>query len=193
VGRGVHRNRSARGARHADKPRTCAHGTAAPVASARAGNRNQVVLYLDGAERQAETDEQRREILRALEDLRDLGSGGAQATTLRRLPRQTRTMDSSPIVGEVFRAAVDACSIDEETLYRDAQSPRARGVVEQHTCSSRGAPSFPHALGRPMARVADHLDRARIERTASAGHQSLRHLLSQLGRFLRLILPPRQE
>jgi hypothetical protein len=108
----------------------CAHGTATPAHSARAGAPNQLVLYPDGAERQAETDEQRREILRALEDLRTMSPA---ALSQRRYADYEDKPEQWTLVQLLQKYFVprELCSIDEETLHRDAQTPRAREVVEQ--------------------------------------------------------------
>lgn len=112
----------------------CAHGTGQETSGAgipaESQKPNQVVLYLDGAERQAETDEQRQEILRALEDLRSL-----DPTALRQ--RRYADYENRPgqwtLVQLLQRYFVPRgpSAIDEETLYRDAQAHRAREVVEQ--------------------------------------------------------------
>jgi hypothetical protein len=116
----------------------CAHGTAGPAAPATAQKTNQVVLYLDGAERQAETDEQRREILRALEDLKTLAPA---ALAQRRYADYENKPEQWTLVQLLQKYFVprELCSMDEETLYRDAQSPRAREVVEQQIRALREA------------------------------------------------------
>jgi hypothetical protein len=90
---------------------------------------NEVVLYLDGAERQAETDEQRQEILRALEDMRTL-----DAATM----KSRRYADEGNVPGKWTLAELlqkyfvprAPHLIDEVALYRDTQSASAREVVE---------------------------------------------------------------
>jgi hypothetical protein len=122
----------------------CAHGAAGPTVSGTAQEMNQVVLYLNGAERQAETDEQRQEILRALEDLRTLTP---QALTQRRYADYENKPGQWTLVQlleKYFVPSLGSCSIDEETLYRDAQSPRAREVIEQQVRALReGRQIFP--------------------------------------------------
>lgn len=124
----------------------CAHdvarGNRAPANSSARHELNQVVLCLDGAERQSETDEQRQEILRALEDLRAL-----DPATLKR--RRYADYDNTPgrwTLVELLRKYFvprKPCSIDE-TLYVDAQSKRAREVVEQQMRALReGRQVFP--------------------------------------------------
>src|SRR5664279_4003636 len=121
----------------------CAHGTAGPADPVAAQETNQVVLYLDGGERQVETDDEPQEILRALEDLRTLAPAAL---------RQRRYTDHGNKPGQwtlvqllkTYFVPRELCSIDEETLYRDAQSPRAREVVEQQIRALReGRQVFP--------------------------------------------------
>jgi|GEM_PF-1942078 hypothetical protein len=89
---------------------------------------NEVVLLLAGAERQAENDEQEREILRALEDLRTL-----DPATL----KTKRYADYQSVPGKWTLATLlqryfvspELHDIDEEAVYRDAQSPEARDVI----------------------------------------------------------------
>ena len=91
---------------------------------------NEVVLYLEGAERQAETEEQQRELLRALEDLQTL-----DAATL----KGRRYADYQNVPGKWTLAELlqkyfvprQLHRVHEESLYRDAQSPGAREVINQ--------------------------------------------------------------
>ena len=117
----------------------CAHdvarGNLNSASSSEAGKPNQVVEYLDGAERQAETDEQRRELLRALEDLRTL-----DPATLKQ--RHYADYEDKPgqwtlvQVLQKYFVPRKPCAIDEG-LYWDAQSKRAREVVEQQARALR--------------------------------------------------------
>ena len=92
--------------------------------------KNEVVLYLDGAERQAETDDQRAEILRALEDLRTLDPVALE---------KQRYADYGGVPGQWTLAGLlqkyfvprELRGIDEDALYRDAQSQKARDVIEK--------------------------------------------------------------
>jgi hypothetical protein len=92
---------------------------------------NQVVIYLDRAERQAETDAQRREMLHALDDLRSLD---ALALGQRRYADYENRPGQWTLVQLMQKYFVprQPCSIDEETFYRHAQASEARKVVEQH-------------------------------------------------------------
>jgi len=104
---------------------------------------NEVVLYLEGAERQAETEEQQRELLRALEDLRTLS-----AATL----KGKRYADYQNVPGKWTLAELlqkyfvprQLHRIHEESLYRDAQSPGAREVIDQQIRALReGRQAYP--------------------------------------------------
>ena len=92
---------------------------------------NEVVLYLHGAERQAESSAQEAEILKALEDLRTLPA--AQL-------KERRYADYSGTPGQwtlaqllqKYFVPVPLRTIDEQALYRDAQEPAARATVDEH-------------------------------------------------------------
>lgn len=92
---------------------------------------NEVILYLRGAERQAETEEQRHEILRALEDMRTLSELEL---------KQKRYANYTMVPGQWTLATLlrsyfvprTAHAIDEEKLYRDARDPAARQLVADH-------------------------------------------------------------
>ena len=89
---------------------------------------NEVVLYLDGAELQVETDEQSREILRALEDLRTLDPTtlkGKRYADYQNVPGKW-TLDT--LLHKYF-VPPQLHHIDEENLYHDAQLPEARAVI----------------------------------------------------------------
>jgi hypothetical protein len=91
---------------------------------------NGVVLYLEGAERQCETDDQRQEILRALEDLRTLDAG----TLTKRRYADYQNVPGRWTLAQLLQKYFVPCeprSIEERTLYRDAQEPAAREVVAQ--------------------------------------------------------------
>jgi hypothetical protein len=121
----------------------CAHGTAESGTFVKTQNSNQVGLYLDGAERQAETDEQRLEILRALEDLRTLTPAALKQRRYADYENKPEQWTLVQLLQKYF-VPRQLCSIDEETLYQDAQSPRAREVVEQQIRALReGRQVFP--------------------------------------------------
>lgn len=106
----------------------CSHTTGRGTAPAQ--ETNQVVRFLDQADRQSETDEQRREILRALVDLRTLD---AVALKRRRYADYGNKPGQWTLVQLIQKYFVppQPCSIDEEAFYRHAQTPQARKVVEQ--------------------------------------------------------------
>jgi hypothetical protein len=104
---------------------------------------NQVVLYLDGAERQAETDEQRQEILRALEDLRTLDPAALKSRRYANYENEPARWTLAELLRKYF-VPRELRSIEEETLYRDAQSPAAREVVSRQIRALReGRQVFP--------------------------------------------------
>ena len=90
---------------------------------------NEVVRYLKGAERQNETDDQRREIRHALEDLATLPPAEL---------RKKRYADYSMKPGQWSLATLlhkyfvppEPHTIDEARLYEDAQRPEARASVK---------------------------------------------------------------
>jgi hypothetical protein len=125
----------------------CAQGTGqgktGPATPAKAQEPNQVVLYLDGAERQAETDEQRQEILRALEDLRTLEPAGLKQRRYADYENQPGQWTLVQLLQKYF-VPREPCAIDDETFYRDAQSQHAREVIEQQIRALReGRQVFP--------------------------------------------------
>ena len=103
-------------------PRSETTAVSAPAA-------NEVVRYLKGAECQAETDDQRREIRRALDDLSSLPSA---------VLRQKRYADASMQPGQWSLATLlqkyfvpaELHTIDEPRLYEDAQRQEARAVIK---------------------------------------------------------------
>lgn len=97
---------------------------------------NEVVLYLQGAERQAESAAQEQEILKALEDLRTLPPEKL---------RERRYSDYAQMPGkwtlgqllQKYFVPPKPRSVDEDALYRDAQDPKARAVIEEHVKAIR--------------------------------------------------------
>lgn len=110
----------------------CAHRSSEKTSAAATESQktNQVVLYLDGAERQAETDEQRQEILRALEDLRTLAPRALKQQRYADYENRPAQWTLVQLMQKYF-VPRELRLIDEEMFYRDAQSPRARDVVGQ--------------------------------------------------------------
>jgi hypothetical protein len=92
---------------------------------------NQVVLYLDGAEAQYETDGQGLEIIRALEDLRSLDAATLQGKRYADYAGNSGKWTLAVLLQKYFVPSQPR-GIDEAALYRDAQSPQARAVIDQH-------------------------------------------------------------
>jgi hypothetical protein len=91
---------------------------------------NEVVLYLQGAERQAETDAQEAEILRALEDLQTLTPAELRVRRYADYALQPQQWSLGHLLQKYF-VPPRVRSLDEDALYRDAQDPTARAVIEE--------------------------------------------------------------
>jgi hypothetical protein len=92
---------------------------------------NEVVSYLQGAERQAESPVQENEIVKALSDLRSLPPAQLKQ---RRYPDYALTPNQWTL-GQLLQkyfVPTQHRTIDEDKLYRDAQDPRARAVIDEH-------------------------------------------------------------
>jgi hypothetical protein len=105
-------------------------GATAPQHATQPGRPNEVVLYLGGAERQAENDQQEREILRALEDLQTLDPPTLKT---KRYANYQSVPDQWTLATLLHKHFVprEPHHIDEEALYRDAQSPEGRQVIQR--------------------------------------------------------------
>lgn len=108
----------------------------ATMAPAAAPSRNTVVAYLDGAERQAESADQEREIVRALEDLRSLP---AAALAERRYADYAMSPARWTLAELVTRYFVprSRMSIDPARFYADARDPRAIAVIDAQLTAVR--------------------------------------------------------
>jgi len=108
----------------------------ATLAPAAAPSRNSVVAYLDGAERQAESADQEREIVRALEDLRSLPPA---ALAERRYADYTMAPARWTLAELVARYFVphSRMSIDPARFYADASDPRAIAVIDAQLAAAR--------------------------------------------------------
>jgi len=104
----------------------CACSPAAPSAT----HANTVAVYLDGAERQSETDLQRREIQRALHDM------------LEKSPAELRQVRYADYSGEVGRWSVTellrhyfvpraGVALDERRFFEEFREPAARAVIQR--------------------------------------------------------------
>jgi hypothetical protein len=94
---------------------TCVRNRDAP-ASPRPDSENSVAAFLKNAERQAETDEQRKEIQRALRDMLE-----KPAVELR--------LSITQLLQHYFVPNPPA-ALDEEHFFRDVRAPAARAAVQ---------------------------------------------------------------
>ncbi len=103
----------------------CTPGT--PSRSADSGN--SVAAFLGNAERQAETDEQRREIQRALQDMRD------------KTPAELRQMRYADYAGKTGAWSIThllrryfvpnpPTTLDETRFFEDVRAPAARAAIQ---------------------------------------------------------------
>jgi hypothetical protein len=92
---------------------------------------NEVVLYLRGAERQAESPAQEQEILKALEDLRTLSPAQLKERRYADYAATPGQWTLAQLLQKYF-VAVPPRTIDEEALYRDAQAAAARATIDEH-------------------------------------------------------------
>ena len=96
-----------------------------------AGAQNEVVLYLQGAERQSESAAQEQEILKALEDLRTLPPEKLRERRYADYALTPGQWTLGQLLQKYFVPSMPRV-VDEETLYRDAQDPKARATIEEH-------------------------------------------------------------
>jgi hypothetical protein len=91
---------------------------------------NVVAEYLDGAERQSETVENRKEIRRALRDMLILSP---QELQQRRYADYEGTPQAWTAVELLERSFVPArqAALDPASFYRDLAAPRARGAIRK--------------------------------------------------------------
>jgi hypothetical protein len=119
----------------------CQHGAAAPSSMA-PPKVNQVVAYLDGAEFQAETEGQVKEVLRALQDMRTLTPSALKARRYAGYALEPGVWTLRKLLSSYFVPRDITTQLDETTLYEDAQDPKARAVVAVHIQALK-AESFP--------------------------------------------------
>jgi hypothetical protein len=89
---------------------------------------NEVALFLGGADRQAENDQQEREILRALEDLRSLDPATLKTKRYADYQNAPGQWTLATLLKKYF-VSREPHHLDEEALYRDAQSQEGRDVI----------------------------------------------------------------
>jgi hypothetical protein len=120
----------------------CRHGAASPATVGAPPPVNQVVAYLDGAELQVETEQQVREVLRALEDLRTLAPAALQARRYPGYGMEPAVWTLRQLLSKYFIPRDITAQLDETAIYQDAQDPKARAVVSRHIQAIK-AESFP--------------------------------------------------
>ncbi len=91
---------------------------------------NTVAAYLGGAERQAETDEQRREISRALHDTLELAPAELKG---RRYADYGMNPDAWTVVEVLSHYFVPASpvALEDASFYRDVEDPAARAAIQE--------------------------------------------------------------
>lgn len=107
-----------------------AQGAKDAIASNSPSTRNVVARYLEGAELQAETDGQRREIARALQDMLDLPVAEL---------RKQRYSDHSGNAGAwtvtdllpAYYVSRRPMKLDPERFYREVGQPEAKAIVRK--------------------------------------------------------------
>lgn len=110
----------------------------ATFASASPYKANAVVQYLDGAELQAETDAQRREIARALQDM--LKKPAAQLRAQRYAGDSGKPGELS--ITDLLRAhfvPTRPASLDANQFYREVRQPEARAAIRKQLESVKRA------------------------------------------------------
>lgn len=105
-------------------------------APATAQSRNSVVAYLDGAERQAESADQEREIVRALEDLRSLSPAVLAERRYADYTMAPARWTLAELVTKYF-VPRSRMTIDAARFYADASDPRAIAVIDAQLAAVR--------------------------------------------------------
>ena len=105
-------------------------------APAPAQARNSVVAYLDGAERQAESADQEREIVRALEDLRSLSPAVLAERRYADYTMAPARWTLAELVTKYF-VPRSRMTIDPARFYADARDPRAIAIIDAQLAAVR--------------------------------------------------------
>lgn len=125
----------------------CRQGAASPATVGTPPRVNQVVAYLDGAELQMETEQQAREVLRALEDMRTLAPSALRARRYAGYGMEPAVWTLRELLTKYFLPRDITTLLDETALYQDAQDPKARAVVSRHIraiqADTSPRPSYP--------------------------------------------------
>jgi hypothetical protein len=101
-----------------------------------ASARNSVVAYLDGAERQAESADQEREIVRALEDLRSLSPAALAERRYADYAMAPARWTLAELVTKYF-VPRSRMVVEPARFYADASDPRAIAVIDAQLAAVR--------------------------------------------------------
>jgi len=99
-----------------------------PSASA-PGAPNSVAAFLQNAERQAETDEQRREIQRALQDMLDKPASELKGLRYAEYAGEANKWSITQLLEHYFVPNPPA-ALDEARFYDDVHAPAARAAIQ---------------------------------------------------------------
>jgi hypothetical protein len=98
-------------------------------ASPRPDSENSVAAFLKNAERQAETDEQRKEIQRALRDMLEKSAVELRQMRYRDYDGEPNRLSITQLLQHYFVPNPPA-ALDEEHFFRDVRAPAARAAVQ---------------------------------------------------------------
>jgi hypothetical protein len=108
---------------------SCAHhaGSRVPAPAEKA---NSVAVFLNNAERQAETDEQRRDIQRALRDMLDKPPAELRQLRYPDYAGKANTWSITQFLQRYFVPSPPAV-LDEEGFYKDIHTETARAAIQR--------------------------------------------------------------
>jgi hypothetical protein len=109
---------------------------ASAIACARHPQPNTVVQFLDGADRQAETDNQQTEIQRALEDMLSKTPGELRQQRYADYQGHKNSWDLVTLLEKYF-VANKLRVLDRDRFYEDVSKPEAKSVVRKQLESLR--------------------------------------------------------
>jgi hypothetical protein len=104
----------------------CGHGgTSSPAPD----KDNSVAAFLQNAERQSETDEQRKEIQRALRDMLDKSPAELRQTRYPDYTGQANAWSIKQLLQHYFVTNPPA-ALDEQRFFQDVRAPAARAAIQ---------------------------------------------------------------
>jgi len=105
----------------------CEHsGTPAPAPD----KNNSVVAFLKSAERQSETDDQRKEIQRALRDMLDKSAAELRRTRYADYAGQADAWSITQLLEHYFVPNPPAV-LDDQRFFQDVRAPAARAAIQR--------------------------------------------------------------